>query len=48
MNHPNCEDLALFVEDKKAQIIIENSAKVVDDHYQLDMPFQERLPFPNN
>ena len=28
--------------------MMENSGKVVDDHYQLDMPFRERLPFPNN
>jgi hypothetical protein len=36
------------MEDKKAQIIMENLLKVVDGHYQLDMPFRERLPFPNN
>ncbi len=31
-----------------AKIIMENSVRVVDDYYQLDMPFRERLPFPNN
>ena len=45
---PHCEDLALSFEDKKAQKIIENSVKVVDNHYQLDLPFRDDLPFPNS
>ena len=45
---PHFEDLALSLEDKKAQIIMEDLVKVVDDHYQLDLPFREKLPFPNN
>lgn len=45
---PHSEDLALSLEDKKARMIIENSVKVVDNHYQLDLPFREDLPFPND
>ena len=45
---PHYEDLALSLGDKKAQTIMENSVKIVDDHYQVDLPFRDNLPFPNN
>ena len=45
---PHCEDFALSLEDKRAQRIMEDSVKVVDNHYQLDLPFRENLLFPNN
>lgn len=45
---PHREDLAMSLEDKRAQLFMEDSIKVINDNYQLDLPFREKLPFPNN
>lgn len=42
------QDSSMSLEDRKAQTIVEKSLKVVDGHYQLDLPFRERPDFPNN
>jgi hypothetical protein len=40
--------MGMSLEDKKALSIMEESLKVVDSHYQLDLPFRDKLGFPNN
>jgi hypothetical protein len=42
------QSLWISLEDKKALSIMEESLKVVDSHYQLDLPFRDKLGFPNN
>ena len=42
------QSLGMSLEDKKALSIMEESLKVVDNHYQLDLPFRDKLGFPNN
>jgi hypothetical protein len=42
------QSLGKSLEDKKALSIMEKSLKVVDSHYQLDLPFRDKLGFPNN
>ncbi|CAB4027382.1 Hypothetical predicted protein, partial [Paramuricea clavata] len=42
------QSLGMSLEDKKALSIMEESLKVVDSHYQLDLPFRDKLGFPNN
>jgi hypothetical protein len=42
------QSLGMSLEDKKALSIMEESLKVVDSHYQLDLPFCDKLGFPNN
>lgn len=45
---PQRKDLACTLEDYRAQLITEDSIMVIDDHYQLDLSFREKLLFPNN
>jgi hypothetical protein len=42
------QSLGMSLEDKKALSIMEESLEVVDSHYQLDLPFCDKLDFPNN
>ena len=43
---PDCK-VSMSVVDKKALAVIESSAKLVDGHYQLALPWREPVPnFP--
>ena len=42
------QSLSMSLEDKKALSIMEESLKVVDGHYQLDLPFRDKPALPNN
>jgi hypothetical protein len=41
-------DLNMSLEDQKALTMMENSLKIVDGRYQLDLPFRTKPDFPNN
>ena len=42
------QSLSMSLEDKKALSIMEESLKVIDGHYQLDLPFRDKPALPNN
>ena len=45
---PDCK-VSMSAEDKRALAIMESSAKLVDGHYKLALPWKERVPkLPKN
>ena len=42
------QNFSMSLEDKKALSIMEESLKVVDGHYQLDLPFRDEPALPDN
>lgn len=40
---PDCK-VSMSVEDKRALAVMESSAKLVDGHYQLALPWREQVP----
>ena len=45
---PDCK-VSMSIEDKRALAVMESSAKLVDGHYQLALPWREPAPkLPNN
>ena len=42
------QNFSMSLEDKKALSVMEESLKVVDGHYQLDLPFCDEPALPNN
>ena len=45
---PDCK-VSMSIEDKRALAVMESSAKLVDGHYQLALPWRERVPnLPDN
>ena len=45
---PDCK-VSMSVEDKRALAVMESSAKLVDGHYQVALPWRESVPkLPNN
>ena len=45
---PDCK-VSIFIENKRAVAVLESSAKLVDGHHQLALPWREPVPkLPNN